>query len=67
MIMMATKTNFLDQVVPKRKCTRKNYTSEFEVIGKTERKYETQREMPVAEAQTRGAKNATSSKNPKVR
>jgi hypothetical protein len=28
MLMMATKINFLDQVVPKRQCARKTYTSE---------------------------------------
>ena len=60
MIMMATKTDFLKQVVPKGRCTRKKYNGEYKVIGKTELKYETQRQGVEAEAQTRTAKSARS-------
>jgi hypothetical protein len=62
MIMMATKSNFLDQVVPKRKATRNNYTSEYKVIDRTALKYETQREATVGNAETRAAKSHRSTK-----
>jgi hypothetical protein len=53
---------FLDQVVPKGRCRRQNYTSEYEVIDKTELKYETQRQSTVGDAETRAAKSAHSTK-----
>ena len=62
MMMMATKIDFLNQVAPKCRCRRKNYNSEYEEIGKTELKYETQRQSVEAESQTRAAKSARSTK-----